>query len=75
MCRTLGIGLVLLLMASVCGSARAEEPFVYPTKGQSQEQMEKDKVDCYSWAKQQTGFDPMQAPKAAFVVFGACTPQ
>jgi uncharacterized protein YcfJ len=22
--------------------------------------MEKDKYDCYSWAKQQTGFDPMQ---------------
>ena len=23
--------------------------------------MDKDKSECYSWAKQQTGFDPMQA--------------
>lgn len=37
---------------------------VYPAKGQSQEQLEKDKFECYSWAKQQTGFDPMQQPKA-----------
>ena len=33
----------------------------FPAKGQTQEQMEKDKFDCYQWAKQQTGFDPMQA--------------
>ncbi len=37
---------------------------IYPAKGQSQEQMEKDKFDCYSWAKQQTGVDPMVASAA-----------
>jgi hypothetical protein len=37
---------------------------VYPAKGQSKDQMEKDKYQCYSWAKEQTGFDPMLAPKA-----------
>jgi hypothetical protein len=43
--------------------AAAAEPIVYPAKGQSQDQMEKDKYSCYSWAKGQTGFDPMkQAP-------------
>lgn len=45
------------------GSAYAE-PIVYPAKGQSQEQTEKDKFACYEWAKKQTGFDPMQAPQA-----------
>ena len=27
--------------------------------------MEKDKFECYSWAKGQTGFDPMQMPTAS----------
>ena len=31
---------------------------------QDQQQMEKDKYECYQWAKQQTGFDPMQQPTA-----------
>jgi hypothetical protein len=42
----------------------AQEPFIYPDKGQSKEQQEKDKFECYSWAKGQTGFDPMQVPTA-----------
>ena len=45
-------------------SVFAQDPFIYPDKGQSNEQMEKDKYECYSWAKEQTGFDPMQVPTA-----------
>jgi hypothetical protein len=57
---------VLLLGAAlVAGPALAQEPIVYPSQGQSQEQMEKDKFECYTWAKQQTGFDPMQVPQAS----------
>ena len=41
----------------------ADDFFIYPNKGQSQEQMEKAKYECYTWAKGQTGFDPMQTPK------------
>jgi len=37
---------------------------IYPAKGQSQDQMENDKYECYSWAKQQTGFDPTRQLKA-----------
>lgn len=39
----------------------AQDLMVYPANGQSQEQMEKDKYDCYTWAKRNSGFDPMQA--------------
>lgn len=39
--------------------AAAQEVFFYPNKGQGPEQLEKDKMECYSWAKGQTGFDPM----------------
>ena len=42
----------------------AQDPIIYPNKGQSSEQQEKDKFDCYTWAKGQTGFDPMQVPTA-----------
>jgi len=43
-------------------TAFSQELVIYPANGQSQDQMEKDKLECYSWAKEQTGFDPMQAP-------------
>ena len=42
----------------------SQELMIYPAKGQSQDQMEKDKFECYSWAKGQTGLDPMQMPTA-----------
>jgi hypothetical protein len=50
---------------SNANEALADDMYVYPQKGQSNEQMEKDKYECYSWAKKQTGFDPMQAPTAS----------
>jgi hypothetical protein len=53
---------VTVLMAATLYAA--PEPIVFPAKGQSNEQMEKDKYACYTWAKGQTGFDPMQAPTA-----------
>lgn len=46
------------------GAALAADVYIYPQKGQSQEQQEKDKWECYNWAKQQTGFDPMARPEA-----------
>jgi hypothetical protein len=45
--------------------AVADDFIVYPSKGQSQKKMEEDKFQCYGWAKQQTGFDPMDTPKAS----------
>ncbi len=54
----------LMLVTFVSGSVLAQELIIYPAKGQSQDQLEKDKYECYSWAKKQTGFDPMEVPKA-----------
>ena len=56
--------LVLLTLAVFAVTAYAGEPVIYPTKGQSQKQMDKDKTACYGWAKDQTGFDPSQPPPA-----------
>jgi hypothetical protein len=44
------------------GTALAQELYIYPAKGQSDDQMEKDKFECYNWAKKDTGFDPMAVP-------------
>jgi hypothetical protein len=43
----------------------SQELIIFPKEGQSQQQMEQDKFTCYSWAKAQSGFDPMQAPQAS----------
>lgn len=39
--------------------ATAQDVFFYPAGGQSADQLEGDKMECHSWAKGQTGFDPM----------------
>ena len=38
---------------------------VYPGSGQDATQQAKDESECYAWAQQQTGIDPMAAPAAA----------
>ncbi len=55
------IALSALLVPTI---AMAQDFFIYPAKGQSQDQQEKDKYECYQWGKGQTGFDPMAAPRA-----------
>ena len=48
-------GLVVLLVGLAL-PASAQELFVYPEKGQSAEQQEKDEFECYRWARDRTGF-------------------
>jgi len=40
------------------------EVYFYPNRGQSAAQQERDRYECYLWAKKQTGFDP-SAPQLA----------
>lgn len=35
--------------------------YIYPGRGQSPEQTERDRYECHNWAVQQAGFDPSQA--------------
>ncbi len=56
---------VSLAVPAVQAAAQQQQDFiVYPARGQSQQQTEQDKFQCYEWAKQQTGFDPMAMPTA-----------
>ena len=56
--------MTLIVITLLYGTAVAQELVIYPAKNQSKEQTEKDKFACYSWAKGESGFDPMAAPQA-----------
>lgn len=62
--------LMVALLIAACASSPtrpvAEQPlpppptevYFYPNKGQSAAQQDRDRYDCYLWARKQTGFDP-----------------
>ncbi len=52
--------LTTLALFVAVASAYAD-PVIFPAKGQSAEQQEKDKFECYNWAKKSSGFDPMSS--------------
>ena len=56
--------LVLLIPLFLLATTALADMFIYPNKGQSQDQQNKDKFECQSWATQQTGFDPMNPGSA-----------
>jgi hypothetical protein len=37
--------------------------YVYPSKGQSQQEQKVDEFECYTWAVSQSGIDPLNLPK------------
>ena len=37
--------------------------YVFPTKGQSNQQQKVDEYECYKWAMQQSGMDPLNMPE------------
>ncbi len=61
---THNIVMVSLVVLALASPTLARDPIIYPSKGQTEQEVEKDKVECYSWAVRQTGFDPMKQPTA-----------
>ncbi len=60
------ISIASLLVSAQQPAPTADKPisaslgtFVYPKNNQNMEQQKKDEMDCFYWAKQQTGIDPM----------------
>src|SRR5215469_4523255 len=47
-----------VLLFAQTALAQNSDFFMYPAKGQSQTQQNKDRYECHTWAVQQTGFDP-----------------
>ncbi len=57
------------IVAALCGlclaaTSIADELMIFPNADQAPEQQEQDKFACYSWAKDQSDFDPMAPPTA-----------
>jgi hypothetical protein len=52
---------ILMVTAAWVTEASAQQ-YVFPAKGQSPEVQKADEAACYSWAVQQTGFDPAKPP-------------
>lgn len=48
-----------ILYSLAISAAMAQQPIVYPAKGQTPEQQQKDMAECNGWAKQTTGIDPV----------------
>ena len=56
--------LALLVPAIGVSSALGSDVIIYPAKGQSPDQQNRDRCDCHTWAVQQTGFDPTKPQTA-----------
>ena len=52
-----GVG-VLFATAAVAPGIVVAQGYVYPTRGQSPQQQQKDQGECHVWATQQTGVNP-----------------
>lgn len=78
--------LPLLLAVGGCATPPASPPieravampstrvYFYPAAGQSPAQQDRDRYECYLWAKKQSGFDPGQPPPAPPSVSVAAVP-
>ncbi len=59
--RLLIIGLVSIFWSGILSG---QELMIYPNEGQDADKQEMDEFQCYGWAKDQSGFDPMALPTA-----------
>ena len=55
--------------------AFAQQPLIYPANNQTPEQQNKDQGECYVWAKQQTGVDPVALAQQSSSQPGPSGPQ
>ena len=55
------IAAISLCLAALLPALAQGDIMVYPAKGQSNEQLSKDRYECHTWAVQQSGFDPSNA--------------
>lgn len=62
--RTVSVTILVVGSLVMAAPAMAQQPFVYPAKGQTQQQQDIDTAECGRWAKEHSGVDP-NAPQQA----------
>ncbi|MFZ2170518.1 MAG: glycine zipper family protein [Methylococcaceae bacterium] len=60
-CKKFSTVAISLCFAALLPALAQGDVMVYPAKGQSNEQLSKDRYECHMWAVQQSGFDPSNA--------------
>jgi hypothetical protein len=55
---TAGVAIAVMLALNASLVMAQQKPVIYPAKGQSTEQQQKDDGECYVWARNTTGVDP-----------------
>jgi hypothetical protein len=59
-----GLWAAVAALLAIAVPAVAQQPIMYPAKGQSPQQMQHDQAECSAWAKQTTGVDPVAVAQA-----------
>ncbi len=59
------VAILIMVLSTMVPAAGAQDVLMYPARGQSQQQQDRDRYECHSWAVGQTGFDPSRAGAAA----------
>ena len=62
--RSVVMSAAALMSVMLTVSASAQQLFIYPQRGQTPEQQQRDQFECHQWAVQQTGFDPTRTGAA-----------
>ncbi len=66
---------IILCISLAPSAAIGQQPIVYPAKGQTPEQQQKDTAECNGWAKQTTGIDPVALAQQASSESASPAPQ
>ncbi len=81
LCRGLGwspaalsVSVVILAVWAVPHTTWAQGLIIYPSKGQSPQQLSRDRYECHTWSVQQTGYDPSNPQMAQSNVAAAAPP-
>lgn len=56
-------GVMLSLTAAADSLVSSMGVYIYPAKDQTAQQQSEDDYACFGWAKEQTGYDPMNPPQ------------
>jgi len=56
--------IAIAVIVGVTTPVASAQQYVYPSKGQNAQQQKKDEGECYTWAVQQSGYDPAKPPPA-----------
>ncbi|HYS63696.1 MAG TPA: YMGG-like glycine zipper-containing protein [Paraburkholderia sp.] len=64
-----------VLVLTLTANASAQQPIIYPAKGQSASRQQTDTAECQLWAKQSTGVDPVALAQQGATQPGAPPPQ